>query len=165
MRTISKERLSTLAKSRWRYERFVPRDSLHWKESSGCIRAVPIERRPDGVKGDVLPQGWDHEHCLICMAKLSPLNGFQHRGFTDGNRWLCRRCFDFYLGRIRVHPWPSVFKLLKPIQDTTTGRHDAQPAGHNTGYCFAKPADSPGYRWSQSPRFPGRLPAFFSRWR
>jgi hypothetical protein len=99
MRNVSRQRCAALAKRIWRYTRFSPRDSFHWEQAGGSVRAVPIERRPSDAPGWVVAQGRDHEHCIVCMAHISPLVGYQHHGFTDGANWLCRRCYDFYVGR------------------------------------------------------------------
>jgi hypothetical protein len=98
MRKISRKWCLALAKRQWNYASFVPRDSFHWEETeAGYVRAVPIERRPANVDGWVVPQGWDHEHCLICGTHIARLAGCQHSGFTDDGDWLCCRCLEYYV--------------------------------------------------------------------
>ena len=78
----------------WRREKF---------ESSPAV-----EHRVDGVRvlgkveagapgPTVIAEGWDHEHCELCWAKISQLPGSSPEGYTDGNHWICLDCFNQYV--------------------------------------------------------------------
>lgn len=49
----------------------------------------------DGRREEI-PGGWDHEHCEICYATISPKK--QPEGYADQeDRWVCIRCYETYV--------------------------------------------------------------------
>jgi hypothetical protein len=43
------------------------------------------------TRGEVLPGGWDHEHCSICWETIGC--GGQAAGFVSGDDWVCGECY------------------------------------------------------------------------
>jgi hypothetical protein len=75
----------------WKKARFVPKDSeVHHRTPSGEV----LNPEPS-----VLKDGWDHEHCMLCMAEISLYPGTQTEGYSDedGDEWLCAECYEKYL--------------------------------------------------------------------
>jgi len=50
-----------------------------------------------GTAEEVVSGGWEHEHCELCWATISPHDGHQPTGYTDGKEWLCISCFGKYI--------------------------------------------------------------------
>ena len=53
---------------------------------------------------DQLPPGaiidhtaWDHEHCILCMSKISEIVDDHNEGFTDGKEWICPDCYEKHI--------------------------------------------------------------------
>lgn len=65
----------------WKRQVFEPKDA--------------IKTYNDGRREEI-PGGWDHEHCEICMATISPRA--QPEGYADQkDRWVCIRCYETYV--------------------------------------------------------------------
>jgi hypothetical protein len=48
----------------------------------------------------LVPAGWDHEHCALCWQKITDLDDVadaERFGYTDGEEWLCERCYQTYI--------------------------------------------------------------------
>ncbi len=61
------------------------------------------KRRPDEVIAEdknVVPGGWDHEHCCLCGATISARGDNLRSGSTDGHDWACE---TWYAERIAPH--------------------------------------------------------------
>jgi hypothetical protein len=52
------------------------------------------ELPPDAI---IENTAWDHEHCALWWEKISEYENDQHEGYTDGDEWLCARCYDKYI--------------------------------------------------------------------
>ncbi|HUE53970.1 MAG TPA: hypothetical protein VMO80_16625 [Terriglobales bacterium] len=77
----------------WQKARFVPRDAEHYRRSpSGEL----VTEMPE-----VIPAGWDHEQCVLCMTKIAQLPGCQREGYSNdgGSLWLCLACYEQYVSR------------------------------------------------------------------
>jgi hypothetical protein len=75
----------------WQKARFVPLDAEQYRRSpSGEL----ITEMPE-----VIPAGWDHEHCMLCMTKIAQLPGCQREGYSNdgGSLWLCVACYERYV--------------------------------------------------------------------
>src|SRR6185295_4625622 len=75
----------------WRKARFVPKDSeVYPRTPSG----EALNREPK-----VLKDGWDHEHCMICLAEISLYPGSRPDAYSDldGDEWLCVVCYEQYV--------------------------------------------------------------------
>jgi hypothetical protein len=46
---------------------------------------------------EVMPEGWDHEHCTLCWQKISLRSGDCQSGYTDGKSWLCTECYEKFI--------------------------------------------------------------------
>jgi hypothetical protein len=53
---------------------------------------------------DQLPPGaiiddtaWDHEHCALCMSKISEFVHDHNEGFFDGKEWICPDCYEKHI--------------------------------------------------------------------
>jgi hypothetical protein len=83
-----------IMKGEWHLQQFVPRDATLF-ELHGVTGWGPVEAGvPEGAEvKDVLPGGWDHEHCEICGAKIG--RGGIASGYVDPEgHWLCPTCHD-----------------------------------------------------------------------
>jgi hypothetical protein len=93
----------------WQRRRFEPRDAIATPGEAGYTRLAPSESTGSSryypptekgqtppAEGRVVPGGWDHEHCTICMATISPHS--QTEGYLDdeGN-WVCIQCYSLYV--------------------------------------------------------------------
>ena len=58
----------------------------------------------DAEKFDLVPDGWDHDHCELCFKTITDFVREEGRvpvvdeGYTNGDSWICRQCFQKYLG-------------------------------------------------------------------
>jgi len=67
----------------WKRTEFFPRDS--------------VAHYPDGST-KVMPGGWDHEHCEICMGTISQHTSHQHFGYRNpADDWVCEHCFQSFI--------------------------------------------------------------------
>jgi hypothetical protein len=73
------------------------------------------EKRTDG---EIVPGGWDHEHCELCWGKIG--SGGDPEGYSNGNgHWVCSRCYKRYVdpGDLRfVSAWPDDEDSQSPEQ-------------------------------------------------
>jgi hypothetical protein len=58
----------------------------------------------------VVENGWDHDHCELCWAKITDLPGLDAKHFgeayTDGgDQWLCQPCFERVIRRGEAPEW------------------------------------------------------------
>lgn len=72
---------------------FAPRAAIAWQSPHGRLlsAAQPDAPAPDA---NVVPDGWDHEHCEICNFTI--LRGMHAWRTSDLNSWLCDACYDQY---------------------------------------------------------------------
>ena len=40
---------------------------------------------------------WDHEHCTLCMSRISEYVDDHNEGFTDGMEWICPDCYEKHI--------------------------------------------------------------------
>jgi hypothetical protein len=52
--------------------------------------------RHDGST-EIIPGGWDHEHCRLCWAKIGKSDDQLRRAYFDGSDWLCTGCYETYV--------------------------------------------------------------------
>ena len=92
----------------WIRKRFSPRDAIATSGPDGFRRLTPVGEQGGHTArfyplqengeppGAVIPAGWDHEHCMICEATISP--HAEPEGYVDqeGN-WVCCGCFEAYV--------------------------------------------------------------------
>jgi hypothetical protein len=73
-------------------------------------RGRPFNKSLDvnDASANVVPDGWDHEHCELCWAKISRLPADSAEGYSDGDRWMCVECFNRY-----VHPRVAACRLTR----------------------------------------------------
>lgn len=97
----------------WRRTRFVSQDAIEFRlttgehlrgrvedHTSGMPDNLPFKIDPS-VEAEVIPSGWDHEHCEICWETISDYA--QPYGYKDENdHWVCEQCYNRYVepGRI-----------------------------------------------------------------
>ena len=81
----------------WRLQRFQPGDGF-WITREGKRIQGKVSRHEHLPDDAIIEKGsWDHEHCFLCSAKLSLFPGDVEEGFTDGEEWLCLRCYESYI--------------------------------------------------------------------
>jgi hypothetical protein len=81
----------------WQAQVFRPSDAVAFPQEGGTVTR---QKRPDEspiADGQVVPDGWDHEHCALCWQTISLLTGDQARGYCDGRDWLCTDCYEHYI--------------------------------------------------------------------
>ena len=85
--------LQELKSRQWQPTDWKPKDAYISRKSGRPVWTS--EPSLDEVR-EVVPGGWDHDHCDICWWKLDA-SGDPDRsnGFSDGSYgWLCRKCHD-----------------------------------------------------------------------
>jgi hypothetical protein len=75
----------------WTETAFAPSDMvLFYPDQGGRLGTRSSPNAPAG--GDVVPGGWDHEHCAICWRTIGC--GGEPRGyFGDPDTWICGECY------------------------------------------------------------------------
>lgn len=68
-----------------------PRPALR-ERSSGRITHLFVGQRYDPRFFELEPEGWTHDHCLICQGILM----LGMHGYSDGTDWVCIACFDHW---------------------------------------------------------------------
>ena len=82
------------AERAWRESDFQPTDAVRVPAPQGVWLTRSTDEAPIG--GDLVPKGWDHEHCSICREKIGC--GGQASGFVDEkDDWVCGECFRQYV--------------------------------------------------------------------
>ena len=79
----------------WREEAFAPTDAVRIMDED--MTALAPAGREDAPDGEIVPGGWDHEHCSLCWRKISLFPGDGPAGYTEGEEWLCRPCYTAYI--------------------------------------------------------------------
>lgn len=69
--------------------RFVDGDGKLWRELTELEEGQLVERG-----AEIVSDGWDHEHCLICNAHIDPGDRF-YRHHSE-NEFLCLTCYGKY---------------------------------------------------------------------
>jgi len=76
-----------------------------WKATQALIHknggraSQYLGQKFDPEKIDLVEDGWDHDHCLICWHTLFDSEEKEdNSGRTDGNgNWVCLECYDQFL--------------------------------------------------------------------
>jgi hypothetical protein len=99
---------------RWTRTRFTPSDAIATPAQDGftCLRPSGEHRgggsryyppQPDTAtpspSGEIVEGGWDHEHCALCWATISPYA--EPEGYVDDEwgKWVCCKCYDNYVSK------------------------------------------------------------------
>jgi hypothetical protein len=80
---------------RWQPARFEPSDMVRFPAAGGgwmATRSSPAA--PPG--GEVVPGGWDHEHCEICQKKIG-CGGEPDGFFSPPDSWVCEECYRSFI--------------------------------------------------------------------
>jgi hypothetical protein len=89
----------------WHRTRFQPADAVRVQGPAG----VWFRRKIDGDTGagEVIKDGWDHEHCAICGETLGL--GGQPEAYVSGQRiWVCGGCYTHFVEHGSLDFIPSV---------------------------------------------------------
>src|SRR6516164_5873958 len=80
----------------WEKKKFKPLDGYWITVDGGKLLAKVVEN--ENVPKDAVIERavWDHEHCGICLKKISEHDGDQHEGYTGEGKWVCPECFEKY---------------------------------------------------------------------
>jgi hypothetical protein len=47
---------------------------------------------------DLVPNGWDHDHCEICTQKISDKEAWGDiEGYNSGLDWICKQCYGLFM--------------------------------------------------------------------
>lgn len=89
-----REEVEWCRKEKWQQQTFVARDAV--KQKNYWSEHRPERPIPKG--GEIVPRGWDHEHCQICWWSIheseNPEIGI---GFTNGDQWVCAECYKQFI--------------------------------------------------------------------
>ncbi len=81
---------------RWQRQKFVPQDAVKLQiEGRTVFRRVRVEENVN--EETLIAGGWEHEHCCLCWKTISLREGHENEGYTDGEEWLCKDCYEKYL--------------------------------------------------------------------
>lgn len=69
--------------------RFVDENGQAWRKLTEFKEGQQID-----PEAQIVPDGWDHEHCLICNAHIDPGDRFYRHQST--NEFLCSACYGKY---------------------------------------------------------------------
>ena len=81
----------------WHEQVFQPLDSVVFPGEEYTLARKKGEDERQLSQGTVMPGGWDHEHCALCWRTISPEPGDDSSGYTDGQDWLCKPCYDKFI--------------------------------------------------------------------
>src|ERR1700722_1812189 len=77
----------------WTRVEYIARDSFSQPSESGARMwrlAIPTDK--ERTDGEIVPGGWDHEHCEICWQKIG--SGGDREGYVTGaEEWVCVACY------------------------------------------------------------------------
>jgi hypothetical protein len=80
----------------WTRQPWFPRDALVHR--NGSATSLYIGQKYDPAKIDLVPGGWNHDHCAICFWDLFQTDDAEHGvGYTDGHDWLCAECYERFV--------------------------------------------------------------------
>jgi hypothetical protein len=78
----------------WQQAEFQATDAVRVPAAGGGMWVRPADAAPQG--GELLPGGWDHEHCSICWERIG--GGGQATGFLSGaDDWVCQECYRLFV--------------------------------------------------------------------
>jgi len=79
----------------WQRRLFEPSDKVRYPASSGTWMATRLSAEvPNG--GQLVPGGWDHEHCAICNRKIGC--GGESEGYVSPpDTWVCKECHGCFV--------------------------------------------------------------------
>lgn len=63
-------------------------------EGGGRLSTRSSSQAPAG--GEVVPGGWDHEHCEICWQRIGS-GGEPEAFFSPQNSWVCEACYGHFV--------------------------------------------------------------------
>ena len=82
---------------RWHRAAIPKTDAIRFGGSDSWQRPATAADIEKGT-GEVIPGGWDHEHCALCWETLG--RGGQEEGYVSATRtWVCERCFRDFVER------------------------------------------------------------------
>ena len=83
---------------RWSRKQFVAQDAFVEPSETPGWRKWRIATPDDNQRtdGQIVSDGWDHEHCEICWQKIG--TGGDREGYaSDSNQWVCVGCYDRFI--------------------------------------------------------------------
>ena len=83
--------------AKWDKREFEPRDAARFRTRDGVVMARKLEPDEASPEAEVVPGGWDHEHCRLCWERISQYEDDPHVGYTDGNDWICEACYERFV--------------------------------------------------------------------
>lgn len=81
----------------WRRERWRPRPALIHRIGGGT--SLFHGQTFDPTKTDLVPNGWNHDHCAICWWTLIESDDEQRAfGYIDEiGEWICSECYSQFI--------------------------------------------------------------------
>ena len=90
--------LECKSKGTWKHETWKPTPSLN--EKNGRTSQKYNGQKYDTEHFELIPNGWDHDHCMICTKTISDTKDFKDwetDGYKNGNEWVCKNCFNLFM--------------------------------------------------------------------
>ncbi len=82
----------------WKKQLATPRDALKHRQS----RRVHLYtgQTYDEAEFELVKGGWVHDHCVVCWHGIYQPQDPEHSfGYTNGQDWLCERCYEIFVAR------------------------------------------------------------------
>jgi hypothetical protein len=102
----------------WQRTVFEPSDMVRFPGPGGTSMGTRYSAEAP-VGGQVVPGGWDHEHCRICWQKIG-CGGERAGYFSSPDAWVCQECYISF-----VVPRSLAFaRQTEPAATVDGGRDD-----------------------------------------
>jgi hypothetical protein len=79
----------------WERLRFEPSDMVCFPMKEDGLMGARLSKDAPAV-GEVVPGGWDHEHCDICWETIG-LGGEPEAFFSQPDKWVCEECYTNFV--------------------------------------------------------------------
>jgi hypothetical protein len=100
----------------WRRVRFEPTAAQHVAQKGQAMSSRARTVPGGAVATRIVPGGWDHEHCTLCMERIGRWGdeyGYVAGGaaYVDSRDWLCDRCGEkFAVPRSVAFVWAGAWE-------------------------------------------------------
>jgi hypothetical protein len=76
----------------WQRTRFEPSGSVEF-----VVDGKRVTRKAQPGETPTRVDEWDHEHCVLCYAKISLQPPDDPVGFRNGDDWMCSECYSKFI--------------------------------------------------------------------
>lgn len=78
----------------WTEQTFKVRDVVDYRKVCGIPFYGPAVGDENDPRLIIIPNAWRHDRCVVCTLIFSGEPEDEHVGFTNGEDWLCRACYQ-----------------------------------------------------------------------